>query len=148
MKKLDELTREDKVACIKNWVEELAQEDTTRTDLLEQYRKLISQYQISTEALINENEKLKESNSEFYRSLIGSEKACGILIDEKLQLKQENEKLKTSKSSSQEEITKLVNDKITMIFSNPLTYLMSLPESERNQFIGKIYTLITGIKFI
>jgi hypothetical protein len=63
MKTLDEPTREDKVAIIKNWVEELAQEDTTRTELLERYRKLISGYQISTEVLINENEKLKNSKS-------------------------------------------------------------------------------------
>ncbi len=55
---------------------------------------------------------------------------------------------KNSKSPSQEEINKLVNDKLTMIFSNPLTYLMSLSESERNEFIGRVYTLVTGIKFI
>mgnify|MGYP003528131049 FL=1 len=112
MKKLDELTKEDKVACIKNWVEELAQEDTTRTDLLEQYRKLISQYQISTKALITENEELK-----------------------KLKL------------YSEEEINKLVNDKITSIFRNPLTYLMSLPVTERNELIGRIYTAIIGVRF-
>lgn len=112
MKTLDSLTKEDKVACIKNWVEELAQEDTTRTDLLEQYRKLISQYQISTEALINENEELK-----------------------KLKL------------YSEEEINKLVNDKIASIFRNPLTYLMSLPVTERNELIGRIYTAIIGVRF-
>lgn len=116
MKTLNELTRDDKVACIKNWVEELNQEvthsDTTRTDLLEQYRKLISQYQISTEALITENEELK-----------------------KLKL------------YSDEEINKLVNDKIASIFRNPLTYLMSLPVTERNELIGRIYTAIIGVRF-
>lgn len=109
MKTLDSLTKEDKIACIKNWVEELNQEayeaESTRK-LLEEYRK---------------------SNNILYL---------------------ENEALKSSKSPSQEEVNKLVNDKIAMIFSNPLTYLMSLSESERNEFIGKIYTLITGIKFI
>jgi chromosome segregation ATPase len=128
MKTLDALTKEDKIACIKNWVEELNQELETRGKLLEEYRKGYSSLQSDFEEL----------RKMFNSSQIDNDR----LISENSKLKNSNQ------SPSQEEINKLVNDKIAMIFSNPLTYLMSLSESERNEFIGRIYTLITGIKFI
>lgn len=131
MKTLESLTREDKVACIKNWVEELHQgvihSDTTQRELLDNYRKL---------------------NFDLNAELKDEKVLSNHLHTENISLRSQISELKSSKSPSQEEINKLVNDKITMIFSNPLTYLMSLSESERNEFIGKIYTLITGIKYI
>lgn len=131
MKTLDSLTKEDKVACIKNWVEELHQEvthsDTTRTELLDKYRKL----NFDLNAQLNDEKVLSNH-----------------LHKENMHFRQLLDESKNSKSPSQEEINKLVNDKLTMIFSNPLTYLMSLSESERNEFIGRVYTLVTGIKFI
>jgi hypothetical protein len=140
MKTLDSLNREDKVACIKNWVEELNQENITKTELLEQYRKAHSELTAQVKQYVDAYSGVQSNFNELTRLFKKSQL-------ENKELLTENEKLKTSKSLSEEEINKLVNDKITSIFSNPLTYLMSLPITERNELIGRIYTAIIGVRF-
>jgi hypothetical protein len=133
MKTLDSLTREDKVAIIKNWVEELTQDVIHYKKSTNELNALVKKYKDDYSSVQSDFDEL----SELFKK---SQVINNTLTDE-------NEKLKTSKSLSEEEINKLVNDKIASIFANPLTYLMSLPITERNELIGRIYTAIIGVRF-